>query len=301
VTHRPAPVEGLEAARAHVEDALASLRRLRDGLVVEPGRLETIDDRLDALARLKRKYGDSEAAMLRYRDEAATELDRLARHDELLAAHDHTVAELGAELAMAAEALSERRTAAATRLAGQAEKQMRALGMERAVFRIVLERVPVDQVSARGVDRVELQLSTNPGEDVRPLTRVASGGELSRTMLALEAVLARADPVPTLIFDEVDAGIGGRVAAVVGQALAAAAQGRQVLCVTHLAPIAALAQHHLLVAKSSRGGRTRATAATVTGDERVAEIARMLGGEAGSAALDHARALLEARRRTRGV
>jgi DNA repair protein RecN (Recombination protein N) len=297
-----APVEGLEAARVHVEDALASLRTLRDGLVVEPGRLEAIDDRLDALVRLKRKYGDSEAAMLQHRDEAAAELDRLARHDEVLAAHERTVAELAAELTAAAEALSDRRVASASRLGAQAEKQMRALGMERAVFRIALERAPAEQVTARGLDRVEFQLSTNPGEDARPLARVASGGELSRTMLALEAVLARADRMPTLIFDEVDAGIGGRVAAVVGQTLVAAAHGRQVLCVTHLAPIAALAQHHLLVAKHVRGGRTRAAVAALTGDERVAEIARMLGGGTGSAtALDHARELLGARRNARGV
>jgi DNA repair protein RecN (Recombination protein N) len=121
-------------------------------------------------------------------------------------------------------------------------------------------------------------------------------------MLALEAVLARADRIPTLIFDEVDAGIGGSVAAVVGQTLAAAARGRQVLCVTHLAPIAALAAHHVRVTKTVRSGRTRAAVAVVDGDERVAEIARMLGGEAGSAtARGHARELLAGRRRTRGV
>jgi DNA repair protein RecN (Recombination protein N) len=297
-----APVEGLAAARVHVEDVLEALRALRDGLHVEPGRLEAIDDRLDALVRLKRKYGDSEEAMLHHREQAAAELDRLARHDEVLAAQERTLAELAAELTAAAEALSERRAGAASRLAAQAEKQMRALGMDRAVFRIALERAPAAQITPRGLDRVAFELSTNPGEEVRPLARVASGGELSRTMLALEAVLARADRVPTLIFDEVDAGIGGGVAAVVGQTLVAAAQGRQVLCVTHLAPIAALAQHHVRVTKTVRGGRTRAAVTALAGDERVAEIARMMGGEAGSAAaLDHARELLGGRRKTRGV
>jgi DNA repair protein RecN (Recombination protein N) len=294
--------EGLDAARIHVDDALTMLRGLRDGLVEEPGRREAIDDRLDALARLKRKYGDSEAVMLRHRDEAAAELDRLARHDEVLAAQQRTVAELGGELVAAAEALSERRAAAASRLAARAEKQMRALGMERAVFRIAVERAPVTAVGARGLDTVEFGLSTNPGEEVRPLARVASGGELSRTMLALEAVLARADRVPTLIFDEVDAGIGGRVAAIVGETLVASAHGRQVLCVTHLAPIAALADHHLVVMKSVRAGRTRATVAALSEDDRVAEIARMLGGEAASAAARrHARELLAGRRKGRSV
>jgi len=230
------------------------------------------------------------------------ELDRLARHDEVLAAQERTVAELGGELVAAAEALSERRAAAASRLAARAEKQMRALGMERAVFRIAVERAPVAAVGARGLDTVEFALSTNAGEESRPLARVASGGELSRTMLALEAVLARADRVPTLIFDEVDAGIGGRVAATVGETLVASAHGRQVLCVTHLAPIAALADHHLVVMKSVRGGRTRATVAALSEDERVAEIVRMLGGEAASAAARrHARELLAGRRKGRSV
>jgi DNA repair protein RecN (Recombination protein N) len=294
--------EGLEAARIHVDEVLATLRGLRDGLVDDPGRLEAIDDRLDALGRLKRKYGDSEAAMLRHREEAAAELERLARHDEVLSAQERMVAELGAELTAAAETLSERRAAAATRLAARAEKQLRALGMERAVFRIGVERAPAEQAGIRGLDTVEFALSTNPGEELRPLARVASGGELSRTMLALEAVLARADCMPTLIFDEVDAGIGGRVAATVGETLVASAQGRQVLCVTHLAPIAALAQHHLVVTKTVRGGRTRAAVAALGDDDRVAEIARMLGGEGGSAtALRHARELLAGRRKARSV
>jgi DNA repair protein RecN (Recombination protein N) len=296
-----AAADGLDAARIQVDETVATLGGLRDGLVDEPGRLQAIDDRLDALGRLKRKYGDSEAAMLGHRQEAAAELERLARHDEVLAAQERMVAELLGELTAAAETLSERRAAAAARLAARAEKQLRALGMERAVFRITVQRAPAAEIGARGLDTIEFLLSANPGEDVRPLARVASGGELSRTMLALEAVLARTDRVPTLIFDEVDAGIGGRVAATVGETLAAAARGRQVLCVTHLAPIAALADHHLFVAKSVRAGRTRATVATLDDHARVAEVARMLGGEAGTAALRHARELLGGRARARSV
>jgi DNA repair protein RecN (Recombination protein N) len=192
--------------------------------------------------------------------------------------------------------LSERRQAAAARLATLVERTLRALGMERAVFEVGLE--PAPEIGPRGSDRVEMRLSTNPGEEVKALARVASGGELSRTMLALTSVLARADRVPTLIFDEVDAGIGGRVASVIGQTLAAAAQGRQVLCVTHLAPVAAVAQHHLRVGKSVRAGRTKAAVTPLTGAERVEEIARMLGGASvTAAALRHARDLLGAQRR----
>ena len=240
--------------------------------------------------------------MLRYRDAAAEELERLARHEELLAGQERTVAAREAELTAAAATLSERRAAAATRLGAETERQLRALGMERAVFRVAIERLVPSQVAARGLDRVEFQLSTNPGEELRPLARIASGGELSRTMLALEAVLARADRVPTLVFDEVDAGIGARVASTVGQTLARAADGRQVLCVTHLAPIAALAVHHVQVSKTVRGGRTRVVVTPLAAEARVREIARMLAGEAGStAALDHARELLGGRRRGRGV
>ena len=290
-----APAEALEAARAQVEEALAMVRRLRDSVGAEPGRLDTVHERLDALARLKRKYGDSEEAMLAFRAEAARDLERLERHEELLAEQERVLGELAAELGSAAAALSERRRTAATRLAGQVEKSLRALGMERARFEVALDLLP--EAGPRGADRVELRLSTNPGEEVKPLARVASGGELSRTMLALKSVLARADRMPILVFDEVDAGIGGRVASVVAQTLAAAADGRQVLCVTHLAPIAAAADRHLHVTKAVRAGRTRVAVAPLDGDERVEETARMLGGPATTAAArQHARDLLGARR-----
>jgi DNA repair protein RecN (Recombination protein N) len=295
-----APGEPIEAARLQIEEALGAIRRLRDGIVAEPGRLDAIQERLDALTRLERKYGDGEEAMLRFRDEAARELERIERHDEVVAEQERVLADLGAELATAAGALSERRHTAATRLAGQVERTLRALGMEHAVFEVGLQRAP--EVGPRGADRVELRLSTNPGEEVKALARVASGGELSRTMLALTSVLARADRLPTLIFDEVDAGIGGRVASVVGQALAAAAQGRQVLCVTHLAPIAALAQHHLRVSKQVRAGRTRVAVTALPAAERVEEIARMLGGATVTAAArEHARDLLSALPRVDGA
>ena len=290
-----APAEAIDAARIQVDEALATVRRLRDGVVAEPGRVDAIHERLDALARLRRKYGDGEEAMLRFRAEAAGELDRLERHDELIAEQERLLGGLRSELETAATALSERRRTAAGRLGAQVERTLRALGMDRAVFEVMLERLP--EPGPRGADRVELRISTNPGEEPKALARVASGGELSRTMLALKSVLARADRVPVLVFDEVDAGIGGRVASVVAQTLSTAAAGRQVLCVTHLPPIAALADHHVQVTKSLRGGRTRVAVAALTGDGRVEEIARMLGGATTTAAaLQHARDLLGARR-----
>ena len=288
-----APADSVDGAGALVEDALAAIRSLREGAMMAPGRLEAVDERLDALTRIKRKYGDTESAMLAFRDEAATELERLGRHEAILAEQERALGELDAELSAAGHELAKRRHDAAERLAGVTARELRQLGMERARFEIAISRAPFEEIGPRGLDRVEFRLSTNPGEDMRPLARIASGGELSRTMLALKAILARADRVPTMIFDEVDSGIGGRVAAVVAQKLAAAAEGRQVLCVTHLAPIAARAAHHVRVGKSVRGGRTRVSAGPVTGEARVEEIARMVAGErVTETARGHARELL---------
>jgi DNA repair protein RecN (Recombination protein N) len=288
-----APAELLDGASAQVEEALLSIRSLRGTVEAEPGRLEAIDDRLDVLTRLKRKYGDTEAAMLTHRQETARALERLEHHEDVLAAGERRAGEVRAALLTRAGALSETRAAAAGRLGGLVQREVRALGMDRARFEMALERGAEDDVAARGLDRGEFHFSANPGEELRPLARIASGGELSRTMLALQAVLAATDRIPTMVFDEVDAGIGGRVASVVGEKLAAVGTGRQVLCVTHLPQIAAQAHHHLHVIKTVRGGRTRATVSVLAGGERVEEIARMLGGEAPTAtARRHARELL---------
>src|SRR5258705_276709 len=222
-----APADSVDGAGALVEDALAAVRALRDSITMAPGRLEALDERLDALTRLKRKYGDTEATMLAFRDEAARELERLGRHEEILAEQERRLGGLDAELSGAAHELAKRRHDAAERFAGEAARELRQLGMERARFEIAVARAPLAEIGPRGLDRVEFRLSTNPGEDLRPLSRIASGGELSRTMLALKAILARTEGVPTMIFDEVDSGIGGRVAAVVAQKLAAAAGGPQ--------------------------------------------------------------------------
>ena len=291
------PVEALDAASAQIEDAMAAVTRLRDGISAEPGRLEEVDERLDVLSRLRRKYGDSEEAMLKFRDEATAELARLAHHEATMAEQERLAAALGIELHSQAVALSERRVAAGARLAAQAQREVRTLGMEHAVLAIAVERRPDEAVGPHGLDRVEFRLAANPGEEPRALNRVASGGELSRVMLALITVVAAADPVPTRIFDEIDAGVGGRLAGVVADKLSVAAKRRQVLCVTHLPQIAARADHHLRVDKSVRGGRSRAAASPLTGSERVDEVARMLAGDAVTeTARRHARELLAAKR-----
>ncbi len=282
--------EPLEGAAAHLEDAVGQVRRLRDRLESDPGRLEEIEARLDALAKLKRKYGESVEAVLAYREQIASELDRLGRHEELVAEAQARVASLALEAERAALALSAAREQAARRLETLIQRELRALGMEKAQFRVSLAHEPAApgelaagpdrwRLTARGFEQVQFLLSTNPGEDLKPLARIISGGELSRTMLGIKATLAAADRVPTLIFDEVDAGIGGRVAEVVGQKLRQAARARQVLCVTHLAQIAAYADHHLHVHKAVSGRRTRTTVVALDETGCVAELARMLGGE----------------------
>jgi len=284
-----APLEALDGAQAYIEDVVARARGLRDRAVFDPERLERIDARLDAIVKLKRKYGDSVAAILAHRREVAAALDRITRHDAVAQELDAAVTAAAAAAALEAEALSQARTRAAERLERLVQKEIRALGMEHGRFRVALRREAAGleelavgsgwRVGPRGAETAELLLSANPGEELKPLAKVVSGGELSRVMLAAKTVLAAADDVPVLVFDEVDAGIGGRVADVVGQKLRATAAGRQVLCVTHLAPIAGYAGHHLLVEKRVSRGTTRTTVTPLHGAARVDELARMLGGE----------------------
>ncbi len=284
------PLEALEGALAHLEDAVGRLRGLRDRAVLDPERLEQIDARLDAIVKLKRKYGDTVATIVSYREEIAAALDRVSRHDEILAELEQELETVGREAAAEALGLSEIRRKAAERLERQIQKEVRGLGMEHCRFRIELHRERADpgelgcgpdswRVGARGAESAEFLMSANPGEDLRPLAKIISGGELSRTMLAVKSILAAAERVPTLVFDEVDAGIGGRVSDVVGQKLRQTAAAGQVLCVTHLAPIAAHAAHHLRVDKRVSRGATRTTVTALDEPARVDELARMLTGE----------------------
>ena len=303
-----APIEALEGAHAYLEDAVIRARRLRDRSVMDPERLRQIDERLDAIGTVKRKYGETADAVAAYREKIAAALDRHLRHDAIV---EETEAEVGhaAEAAgREAHALSEARTGAAQRLERQIQRELRALGMEQARFRVTLRRESAGaqdlasgadgwRLGSRGTESVEFLLSSNPGEELKPLAKVVSGGELSRTMLAIKTLLAAAEDVPSMVFDEVDAGIGGRVADVVGQKLRQTAAGRQVLCVTHLAPIAAYAQHHLLVDKRVAKGTTRTTVTSLDAAARVEEVARMLGGERiTDTSRRHARELLRAAR-----
>jgi DNA repair protein RecN (Recombination protein N) len=303
-----APIEALEGAQAYIEDAVARTRGLRDRAVMDPDRLRQIDERLDAIGNVKRKYGETASAVAAYREEIARALDRIERHEAIAEETEREVAAAAENAAQAAAVLSESRAEAAQRLERLIQRELRSLGMEHARFRSTLKREVAREgdlssgaggwrLGPRGAETVEFLLSANPGEELKPLAKVVSGGELSRTMLAIKTILAAAEDVPSMVFDEVDAGIGGRVADAVGQKLRQTAAGRQVLCVTHLAPIAAYAEHHLLVEKRVVKAATRTTVTALGAAGRVEEVARMLGGEhVTEASRRHARELLRAAR-----
>ncbi|HET8577279.1 MAG TPA: DNA repair protein RecN [Methylomirabilota bacterium] len=302
------PMEALEGAQAYVEDSVARVRALRDRAVFDPERLEQIDSRLDGIVKLKRKYGDTVAAILARRQEIAAALERVDRQDAVLEEIEREVTVAARSAATESVALSGARTEAAGRLERLIQREVRALGMEHGRFHVALRREPAGagelasgdgswRIGLRGTETAEFLLSANPGEELRALAKVISGGELSRVMLAVKTILAAADEVPTLVFDEVDAGIGGRVADMVGQKLRATATGRQVLCVTHLGPIAAYASHHLRVEKRISRGATRTTVTALGGEARIEELARMLAGEqVTETSRRHARELLRTAR-----
>jgi len=286
------PVRALvEDALAQLEDAGGQLGRYVRGLAPDPARLEVVERRLAELSRLQKKYGGSVEDLLRTRDALAAELARATAGDEELVELATAAEGAEREARAAAERLSARRREAAKRLERAVQAEFRELALDGA--RLAVGFGEPRPLGPTGVDEIEFTLAANPGEEPRPLARVASGGELSRIMLALKTVAAGDDDGTTLIFDEVDAGIGGRVAEVVGRKLQALGRRRQVLAVTHLPVIAACAAHHVVVTKRVVRGRTVSTATRLTEAERVDELARMLGGaRVTREAREHARELL---------
>src|SRR5690606_23663497 len=291
---RLAPVaEGLQAASVHVEESRSALRRYVEDLDADPGRLEAVESRLALLHELKRKYGPTVEAIIAFGEQAAAELADLEAHEERLEERQAALEQAAARLEEAAAARGAARRRWAEALEARIQEELHGLRLGEPRLRI--EVTSLDEATPTGKDRVEWLFSANRGEELRPLARVASGGELSRIMLAAKAALAAVDQVPTVIFDEVDAGIGGETAVAVGDRLASLAEHRQVLCVTHLPQIAALADAHFAVAKEAHGDRTLVRITRVDGDERVREVARMLGAADDATSLEHARRLLQRR------
>jgi len=307
--------EPLAAARSTLDDLALALGGYLRRLEADPGRIEEVEDRLALLDRLKRKYGGTAQEMLAFAERAREDLSRLEHADERREEIRRQLEAVAETYRKAAETLSRERRLAAGRLAREVGKELAQLGMEKARFEVNFEDAvraesPEAAASAeaefaggpKGLDRVSFLVSPNPGEELRPLDRVASGGEISRLMLALKTVIAgRAGAAEgdlaarTLVFDEVDTGIGGRVAECVGERLKRLARENQVLSVTHLPQIACFADHHYSVEKIERGGRTFATVQYLaTERERASELARLLSGRRiTEAVLEHATAMLK--------
>jgi len=277
-----------ESCGYQLEDLARTVRAYYEGIEYEPDDLDRIEERLDLIAGLKRKYGDSLQEVLAYAQRADDELDSISHSEERIEALEAQEAELLERLAADGQVLSVHRHRSADRLAAIVEVELDQLSMAEAQFSVEMAWRPHEAglrvdgeryaFDASGMDRVEFYIAPNPGEDSKPLARIASGGETSRLMLALKTALSSIDTVPTLIFDEIDTGIGGRVGSVVGHKLWTLAQDHQVLCVTHLAQIASHAGQHLRVVKQVVDGRTASAVETLAEDERVAELAVMLGG-----------------------
>jgi DNA repair protein RecN (Recombination protein N) len=275
--------------QAEVAELAHDVRVAAEGVASDPARLAVVRERRQAIRDLCRKYGATVADVRAYGVEARQRLDELEGRDARAAAIERERAAALETAASAAAFLTKARKAAAKPLAEAVTAHLHELAMPNATFSVAIEEGPLTD---DGADDVTFLLAPNPGEPPRPLAKAASGGELSRAMLALRVVLSEAPP--TLVFDEVDAGIGGEAGVAVGRALASLGGKHQVLCVTHLAQVAAFADAHIVVSKREVGGRTIATARQVEGNERIAELSRMLSGDGGSAAARrHARDLLK--------
>jgi DNA repair protein RecN (Recombination protein N) len=283
----------LAAARTHVEERAVAVREYASELEADPARLATVEARRDLLYRLMQKYGPTLEDVRRAGADAEQELELLDTADFDLERLAERLNEAEEVLAKAADALSAKRKRAAKRLGKAVEGLLPGLGMPEGRFTVTV--ATAQHVNADGADAVTFVVQLNPGLDARPLADVASGGELSRLMLALKVVLAGHDAIPSLVFDEVDQGIGGEVAVKVADALRAVAERRQVLVITHLPQIASRAARHVTIAKRPKGGVATADVAMLDGAARVREIARMLGDGDDPVALRHAEELLKGR------
>ena len=293
-------LDALEAAGLQLQEAARGLRDYRGGIEFDPERLDAIEARLHDIGKLKRKYGASIREVLEHLESVRRDLLSLEQSEARRGELDQALAEVEWDLAARAEQLSAARRRAARKLQEAILAELAELGMAKATFQVQVSRAALGEArfGQHGIDDVELLISPNPGEHLKPLHRIASGGELSRIMLAIRTILATADQTPTLIFDEVDAGIGGSMAETVGRKLVGVSRQHQVLCVTHLPQIASYADHHVVVSKRALRDRTNTDVEVLAEADRPRELARMLGGPSRSGTgLQHAIELLEAANR----
>ncbi len=274
----------LEQARIHLEELAHSVQHYAQGISFDSDRLAAVEERLGLLQRLAKKYGGTVASMMQRLDELREQLSQLEQGDDQEAQLGKELEELRKDYLVKARELSQKRHEVAERLAESVARTLALLDMPQARFASRFQKTEPAGTGSDppftpvGIDRVEFVLSANPGEELKPLARIASGGELSRILLALKGILSAQGDAETLIFDEVDAGIGGRTAELVGLQLKRLAAKEQVVCITHLPQIACCGDHHFKVTKESAGKETRTSIHLLSGDQRVEELARMLGG-----------------------
>jgi DNA repair protein RecN (Recombination protein N) len=280
----------LESALPLLDDAAVSLRGLRDRYEFDPGNLDSIEERLGLIRKFEKKYGEGIETILRYRDDADAEIKSLEGVDERRAALENELLLIEAMLSEAGETLSAKRKDAAMRMEELVSNELKELAFSDAVFLIDIR---TEDISPHGIDRIEFLFSANTGEPPKPLAKIASGGELSRVMLALKTVFADLDSIPVLIFDEIDSGIGGKTAEIVGRKLRGLSDTHQVLCTTHLPQLASKGDNHLRIEKRQIHDRVHVEVRELSGRDRLNEIARMLSGTITDISLKHAKELIE--------
>jgi DNA repair protein RecN (Recombination protein N) len=270
-------------ATINLEESAFDLSRYLDRLDLDPGELEEVNDRLNTIQRVLNKYGGDIPATLQLRADIQQNLDLLEKSDVDSSVLKKQLEPLRKEVQQLGDELSAARKAIVKKLGPMIETSLAELGMEKAKFEVSLTRMPAgtDDLGATpaGFDQVEFIAQTNPGQSAQPLRRIASGGELSRIMLALKGILAQSDRVSVLVFDEIDANVGGRLGSVIGNKLRSLAAHHQVLCITHLPQIASYADRHFTVRKEVTGGRTESKVRIMQGEERLEELAEMIGGK----------------------
>jgi DNA repair protein RecN (Recombination protein N) len=287
-----------EQAVSGLRELQAELGHYADKIEVDPTRLQELEERLNLIHSLKRKYGGNVAEIIAFGEEARRKLQTLEQRDAELARINERLKKLEAELWSAGQALSAKRRRAIPQLSKAVSKQLSDLGFKQSRFEITLTTLQeselthhASRITHHGLDTAEFQFAPNPGEPARPLRAIASSGELARVMLAIKTVLGSEDQIPVLVFDEVDANVGGETANAVGEKMRQIARNRQVLCITHLPQVAAPASAHYVATKQVKAGRTISEINLLDAEERITELARMLGGQT-EAARKHAEALL---------
>ncbi|MEW6600209.1 MAG: DNA repair protein RecN [Nitrospirota bacterium] len=292
-------LKSVENALPLLEETAYFLRDYKDDIDFSPQRLETVQERLELIKGLKRKYGADIQAVLDYREKAAAEIEGLQHSGERLESLMTELAAAKSRLTLIANDLSAGRTSVAKRIEPKVVAELAELSMPGTKFSVRISREPGDdtddgfRATHRGVDRIEFLISPNVGEELKPVSKIASGGELSRIMLALKGIMAKGDNIPVLIFDEIDAGIGGRAAEKVGLKLSSLASRHQIISITHLPQIASYAGTHLKIEKKIKDRRTLVEISRIDKDERTEELARMLSGETSAASLKHAKEMLK--------